>query len=224
MNQRECTCCKQIKPLDMFANRKTGKFGKKPICKACGAQQTREWTAKNKDRKRATDAAYAAANKERIKKRLDQWRAENPDYMRNYHKDNFERFRPERLIRQREIRAKDPAKANASSAESKRKRPGYVNACGAARKARVLQATPVWADHDAIRNIYAEAARLTAETGIKHHVDHIYPLKSAVMCGLHVHTNLQILPWRENLSKSNLIWPEPDLSWVGRIDINKINR
>lgn len=60
-----------------------------------------------------------------------------------------------------------------------------------------------WADLDAIRAIYAEAARLTAETGIRHEVDHYYPLQGEIVCGLHCEANLQILTKAENIRKKN---------------------
>jgi hypothetical protein len=62
---------------------------------------------------------------------------------------------------------------------------------------------PVWANRDAIREVYAEAYRLTQETGIPHHVDHVIPLKGRNVCGLHIETNLQVLPALENMKKRN---------------------
>lgn len=71
------------------------------------------------------------------------------------------------------------------------------------RDAHKLHATPIWACKKSIENIYAEAHQLTINTGIKHHVDHIVPLKHPLVCGLHVHNNLRAIPAIENISKSN---------------------
>lgn len=74
---------------------------------------------------------------------------------------------------------------------------GKRNSYTAHRRALLLRATPPWADKDAIRNLYVKAK----ESGM--HVDHIVPLNSAIVCGLHVIFNLQMLSPRDNLSKSN---------------------
>jgi hypothetical protein len=73
--------------------------------------------------------------------------------------------------------------------------------------------TPAWANKSEINKFYAEAKRLERETGIKYHVDHIVPLNSGLVCGLHVESNLQVIPAKENVLKRNLAWPDmPD--WI----------
>jgi len=51
-----------------------------------------------------------------------------------------------------------------------------------------------------ILDIYKECVRITQETGVLHHVDHIYPISKG---GKHHPNNLQILSATENISKSN---------------------
>lgn len=70
------------------------------------------------------------------------------------------------------------------------------------------QASPTWADQKEILAIYEEASRRKLETGQCWHVDHIVPLKSKFVCGLHVQGNLEILTAAENIAKSNRHWPD----------------
>ena len=72
-------------------------------------------------------------------------------------------------------------------------------------------ATPPWltATHrEALATIYRSA---TPED----HVDHIVPLRNALVCGLHVPWNLQILPAGANMSKSNKWWPDHPFKQLG---------
>lgn len=66
-----------------------------------------------------------------------------------------------------------------------------------------VQQTPPWADQKAIEAIYADCRRVSAETGELHHVDHELPLRGRLVSGLHVETNLRVLPAGENMRKTN---------------------
>lgn len=68
---------------------------------------------------------------------------------------------------------------------------------------RHREAMPPWADRAAIAAVYAEAQRMTKETGIPHEVDHIEPLLGKGASGLHVHYNLRVITRTENRRKSN---------------------
>ena len=73
------------------------------------------------------------------------------------------------------------------------------------RRLRQVQATPPWVDwgeikkmeetRDEYNELYPDEAPF--------HVDHVIPLQGATVCGLHVHTNMQVITRRENVKKSN---------------------
>lgn len=72
----------------------------------------------------------------------------------------------------------------------------------ARRYAAKTKATPVWADAASIRTVYAKAVLLGMT------VDHIVPLRSRLVCGLHTWHNLQLLSSTENRNKANSQWPD----------------
>lgn len=58
-------------------------------------------------------------------------------------------------------------------------------------------------DISKIKSIYKLCRLITKKTGIRHEVDHIYPLNGKYVSGLHVPSNLQIITKEANLKKSN---------------------
>jgi hypothetical protein len=95
----------------------------------------------------------------------------------------------------------------------KAKNPEYYKALTSVRKRRHRDATPAWVTVEqklAMRKLYLQAQELTKLTGERYVVDHIVPLISDEVCGLHVPWNLRVITQEENLVKSNkLLAPTP---------------
>lgn len=79
---------------------------------------------------------------------------------------------------------------------------------GVRRKRAKDRATPKWADLEKVREIYRLCRELSEKTGVQYHVDHVVPLNSNLVCGLHTENNLEVLPGVENLRKHNRHWPD----------------
>ena len=82
----------------------------------------------------------------------------------------------------------------------------WVRADTKARRRKHRLATPTWltqAQKGQIRELYKIAITMTKTTGEQYVVDHIVPLRSEFVCGLHVPWNLRVIPRQENLLKSN---------------------
>ena len=81
-----------------------------------------------------------------------------------------------------------------------------------ARRRKHREATPPWLTRkqkSEIRQLYQIAITMTQTTGEQYVVDHIVPLRSHEVCGLHVPWNLRVITQEENLKKSNkLVAPE----------------
>lgn len=103
----------------------------------------------------------------------------------------------------------------------------------ATRQLAKAAATPAWLtqrDKRKATEIYAAAALLQELTGSQYDVDHIVPLQSEIVCGLHVWWNLQAIPQSLNAQKRNVFDPSlyldqgrvafPDRGWAVRRSVN----
>ncbi|WP_426173163.1 hypothetical protein [Massilia sp. TWR1-2-2] len=70
----------------------------------------------------------------------------------------------------------------------------------------VRRATPPWADLNLIKALYDERDRRSAAGNWV--VDHIIPLYHPLVCGLHVHANLQLITMLENTQRRGIFVSE----------------
>jgi len=131
------------------------------------------------------------------------WRENNAEY----NLKRQEKYKLKKRKYARERRRQNPEKYREQYTQWRTNNLEKHRARQAARRAQKQNANPPWANKTLIKEIYANAKKIEEQTGIKQAVDHIYPLKSDFLCGLHVENNLQIIPNLENCSKSNTQWP-----------------
>ena len=119
-------------------------------------------------------------------------------------------------------RNKDSVKARANARPIEERRghkykykeanPELYKALVSVRKRRHRNATPKWITAEqklAMRQLYLQAMELTKLTGERYVVDHIVPLLSDEVFGLHVPWNLRVITQDENLKKSNKLLDSP---------------
>ena len=80
--------------------------------------------------------------------------------------------------------------------------PAERNQYKSARRVTERKAIPGWSEKQLIKVVYQKAKQLGMT------VDHVVPLKSELVCGLHVWSNLQLLDRAMNTSKHNRYWPD----------------
>lgn len=140
---------------------------------------------------------YQLANKERIAEQRKEYLEKNKEKVREWHREYRERNKEVLAASKAKWEKENPSKVRA------RRRAKWAK-----RDASKIQATPAWVDSFFVSEIYDLATRRTEATGIEWHVDHIVPLRSALVCGLHCETNLRVITSKENMTKSNFYWPD----------------
>lgn len=205
---KTCPDCSTEKERSEFGCNKANKDGLSSYCMICKRARNNAHRLANpekiKERKRIANLLNPNANRKRSK---DFYKA-NKERLLAYSKDYYEKrkevVREYKRVYLQENRLKEYARKNEWANQNR----GIFTASKARRRAKKLSATPAWVNHDAIKGIYDQAFNATVETGIAHHVDHIIPLQSEIVCGLHWEGNLTVMTAKENIQKSNVRWPD----------------
>jgi hypothetical protein len=217
---KTCGKCKETKPLDDFYNNASCKSSQ---CKECTRQRSkawyyknraysikcaREWCIKNPERSAETLQLYCEKNKKKIIDRANKWQKENPEKTalnkRNSRINNKEKYNQRSIdwclknSERRKQQSKNYADKNRATIHANTRR----------RQINKLKAVAAWGNKFFIEEAYSLAALRTKIFGYKWEVDHIVPLQSKLVCGLHVEHNLQVISRNANRKKSNHYWPD----------------
>ena len=203
--QKMCSKCSAELSISAFHKDASKSDGFHPWCKSCrltSSRQRRGVTPERyfaKDRRpdftpldgKASARWYQAHAQEERQKARDK-RECNPEPFRNANR----RWRSKNIEAERaRVRKYQQANAHAMAANA------------AQRRALKLRATPSWANKFFISETYRLADLRTNSLGVKWVVDHIVPLRSNLVCGLHVEQNLRVIPETVNAMKGNRYWP-----------------
>ena len=169
----------------------TGRYVVSRKCVTCAIDAASKWNKANKQAHVRHSAEWVQRNADQVAAYNKQWRLENADKIaeknRNWTARNWDKFL-------------------GISREWKQRNKAHVRFLGAKRRAALIQRTPSWLteeDFAQMRAMYELAVTKSREDGIVWHVDHIIPLQGETISGLHVPSNLQLLPATENMRKGN---------------------
>ena len=210
---KTCRVCSEQKELELFKKHSGCLDGRAKICKACDSKRAVENQRKNWEHRKAYIKGWLEQNPEAAKRydaNRGKWAKEHPEKRKEYKARHLAKpgVHEKALEYSREYCRKNSELKTQKKLAWMKKYPERVREAGRRRQAKKLNATPVWADTNAIKLVYKKAQEFRERFGGDWEVDHVVPLISPLVCGLHVEANLQILIRTENLSKGNRNWPE----------------
>lgn len=205
-----CSTCKIEKDESLFEKRKDSKDSLRGQCKACGSARDRATRLRDINKRLVKEQEYR--DKEGNKQKRLLHRNNNKDKISKYGKqryqDNKERIKQnakDYYLKNREAKIQ-------YQLDYQRNNKDKFTAIQNKHRAARLMATPKWAEDEfekfVIEEMYSLSRLRTKLTGVKHHVDHIAPLVSKLVCGLHCVANLRIVEAHINSKKGNVYWPD----------------
>jgi len=190
---KTCCKCKTKKQYSEFYANKRMKGGYNSFCILC--HKSDNLLRKEKNRQ---DSIFKAKELEYKKEYRARTVEQRTQYMKEWHSKNAE----QQIVYRAKYRKNNPTYFKDYAQKNKH----LVNARTRQRQAAKLKRTPSWltdVDFERMQTQYQLAVLLTKVTGSPWEVDHIIPLQGKLASGLHVPSNLQVIPMKQNRVKSN---------------------
>lgn len=138
----------------------------------------------HKHNKTKSNKKYRKNHKEYFKQYCKQYRKDNKEKIKQYQENNKEHIKQTK----KQWRKNNPEKV----AIGKERRRGYLK-----------ESIPIWYEVNMVKQLYLKRNELNEKWSLNLQVDHIIPIISNTVCGLHCWANLQLLDSELNNSKNN---------------------
>lgn len=193
VSHKQCRKCLAMKPANEFYANSQKSDGLAAYCKACIS---------------CYEKGRYQCNRDKVRVRTRAWYDANKDKVRSAWKVLYSRTRVDRIKYVGEWQKKNKARKSEYQRRYRVRHAHTVALKDKRRKEALRRAIVPWSDLVAISEFYRKARELSAVTGAEWQVDHIVPIKSDRVCGLHVLDNLRFIPKADNASKGNRHWPD----------------
>ena len=190
-----CADCERTLPVTEFTSDKRKRDGLCCYCRKCMGARNKRYKSKSPEKIKEINKAYREANKiQLLIYSLLKYHANKETHNKNT-REYYRKNRESMIAYQVEYREKNSDRL----VEYRKKRFPQIRARQYAYNVvrdRKLAQRSFPHERDAVVAVYRNCPE-------GHHVDHIVPISHPLVCGLHVVANLQYLPARENMKKSN---------------------
>jgi hypothetical protein len=191
-------------------------------CMICACEKANTYAKKNPELVAAKKKSYRLKNKDKVSAYKKEYRSrpEVKELERTAARKYWSENKEKKIQKDRRWKAANPEKYKAAVASAKRKKPGCSTFYSAKHRVAKSQRVPMWfAEFDEF--VWKEAAQLAKSrkiaTGITWQVDHMYPLRSKTVSGLHVWNNCQVIPEKLNQEKKNKMMYVDSFDWLASI-------
>ena len=198
-----CKRCSKEQPLtNEFFQWQKSRNSFTAMCRICHKKSVKRYRINNPEKIKE----YVAKNKEHISNYHKKYMS-NPDNKKRkqqYGKDWYAKNRDNKLKQNRNwfLANKDKHKELRTNWYKNNKHRVYANYHK--RKRALNKQMPKWYQHDKVLSVFKKAISMRQQKKDVS-VDHVIPLQGKFVSGLHVHTNLKIIPHKENCGKQNRI-------------------